>query len=42
VYGFTGSAVLLFGVFFPVLSGVPVSEFYTKNILRWIPQAWPF
>jgi dolichyl-phosphate-mannose--protein O-mannosyl transferase len=42
VYGFTGSAVFLFVVFFPVLSGVPVSTSYTKNFLSWIPSAWPF
>jgi dolichyl-phosphate-mannose--protein O-mannosyl transferase len=42
VYGFTGSSVLLFILFFPVLNGVPVSEFYTKYFLRWIPYAWPF
>lgn len=42
VYGFTGSAVLLFAMFFPVLNGVPVSELYSKYILRWIPPSWPF
>ncbi len=42
VYGYAGSAVLLFGAFYPVLSGIPVSEFYTKYFLRWIPFAWPF
>ena len=42
VIGFTGSAVFLFAVFYPVLSGVPVSEFYTKHFLCWIPSAWPF
>jgi 4-amino-4-deoxy-L-arabinose transferase-like glycosyltransferase len=42
VYGLTGSAVFLFAVFFPVLNGVPVPDFYTRYFLRWIPSAWPF
>lgn len=42
VYGFTGSAVALFAAFYPVLTGIPVPEFYTKYFLRWIPSAWPF
>lgn len=42
VYGFTGASVLLFAAFYPVLSGVPVQEFYTKYYLRWIPAMWPF
>lgn len=42
VYGFTGAAILLFAAFYPVLSGVPAPEFYTKYYLRWIPPMWPF
>lgn len=42
VYGFTGSSVLLFAVFYPVITGVPIAEIYSKYILRWIPPAWPF
>ena len=42
VIGFTASAVLLFAAFYPVLTGVPVSEVYTKYFLRWIPPTWPF
>ncbi len=42
VLGFTGATVGLFAAFYPVLTGVPVSEFYTKYFLRWIPSAWPF
>jgi dolichyl-phosphate-mannose-protein mannosyltransferase len=42
VYGFTGASVFLFIAFYPVLSGVPVPEFYTKYFLRWIPPSWPF
>jgi dolichyl-phosphate-mannose--protein O-mannosyl transferase len=41
VYGYTGAAVLLFGLFYPVLTGVPASEKY-ESFLRWIPGAWPF
>lgn len=42
VFGLTGAAVLLFAVFYPVLSGVPAPEFYETYILRWIPPSWPF
>jgi dolichyl-phosphate-mannose--protein O-mannosyl transferase len=42
VYGITGAAVFLFIAFFPVLSGIPVPEFYTTHFLRWIPPSWPF
>ncbi len=42
VLGFTGAAVFLFAVFFPVLNGIPVSPSYAKNFLCWIPSAWPF
>ncbi len=42
VFGLTGSAVVLFGAFYPVLTGVPASEVYTKYFLRWIPPMWPF
>jgi hypothetical protein len=37
---FTTVAVVLFLMFYPVLSGVPVSHWYTKNVLQWLP-AWP-
>jgi hypothetical protein len=41
-YGLTGASVLLFAVFYPVLTGTPIPELYTK-FLRWIPEgAWPF
>lgn len=42
VYGFTGAAVFLFIIFYPVLSGIPVSRAYAVDILRWIPPLWPF
>ncbi|NLA85825.1 MAG: hypothetical protein GX847_00795, partial [Clostridiales bacterium] len=39
IYGFTGAAVFLFAVFFPVLNGIPVAESYNR-LLCWIPYAW--
>ncbi len=42
VIGFTGSAVALFVAFYPVLTGIPVAESYTKYFLRWVPAMWPF
>ena len=42
VLGFTGAAVFLFAVFYPVLTGVPAPGDYEKYILSWIPGAWPF
>ncbi len=42
VFGFTASAVALFAAFYPVLTGIPVAEEYTKYFLRWIPPMWPF
>jgi hypothetical protein len=32
-----GALVLLFAAFYPVLTGIPASEFYTTYFLRWIP-----
>lgn len=37
----TAACVLLFAVFYPVLTGVPTSRSYT-DLLAWIPGAWPF
>ncbi len=42
VFGLTAASVFLFGAFYPVITGVPVSEIYTRYFLRWIPTAWPF
>jgi len=39
VYGFTAVSLLLFLVFYPSLSGLPVPVWYT-NLLRWLPL-WP-
>lgn len=41
VYSFTAISVLLFAAFYPVLSGIPTSSWYTYNFLRWVPS-WPF
>ena len=41
VYGLTGSAVLLFAAFYPVLTGLPVPAWYSTNFLKWFPT-WPF
>lgn len=40
VYGFTGSVVALFWIFYPALSGLEVSVDYCTYILRWFPS-WP-
>ncbi len=37
---FTAIAMLLFIMFWPVLSGYPVIEWYPKHILRWF-ETWP-
>ena len=39
---FTGVAVALFGVFYPVLSGLPRTEGYSKLLLKWFVDTWPF
>ncbi|MGI6499058.1 MAG: glycosyltransferase family 39 protein [Oscillospiraceae bacterium] len=41
VYGFTGGAVFLYAVFYPILTGVAVPAFYGTNFLKWMPS-WPF
>lgn len=41
VYALTGGAVGLYFLFYPVLVGMTVPEWYTTNLLRWLPS-WPF
>jgi len=41
ILSFTIGCALLFGLFYPVLSGHPVSEWYLQNVLRWF-TSWPF
>ena len=42
VYGFTALSLVLFVAFYPVLTGIPVSGWYTAHFLRWISASWPF
>jgi len=42
VYAFTALCLVLFAAFYPVLTGIPVSRWYTGTFLRWIPGMWPF
>lgn len=41
MYVFTAASVVLFIMFYPVLSGVTVSRQYASNVLQWLPS-WPF
>ena len=34
------SAVVLFAMFYPALSGVPAPQWWFRNFLKWIPS-WP-
>lgn len=38
---FTGLSAALFAAFYPVLSGMGVSEWYATHLLKWLPS-WPF
>jgi 4-amino-4-deoxy-L-arabinose transferase-like glycosyltransferase len=40
-YTFTGASLGLFVLFYPVLSGMTFSAWYSTNILQWFPS-WPF
>ena len=42
IYGYTASTGVLFGMFYPALTGVYAPQWYFQYFLRWIPQAWPF
>ncbi|MGI6028046.1 MAG: phospholipid carrier-dependent glycosyltransferase [Candidatus Heteroscillospira sp.] len=39
---FCGGSAVLFIMFYPVLTGIPFSRWYTSTFLRWFPGAWPF
>ncbi len=41
VYSFTAASLLLFGVFYPVLSGAVIKTEYAAKFLRWL-GTWPF
>jgi len=42
VYGFTAISGLIFAMFYPALTGIPVPHWYFEKLLKWIPVAWPF
>ncbi|MGE4352807.1 MAG: phospholipid carrier-dependent glycosyltransferase [Oscillospiraceae bacterium] len=42
LYSFCGACTVLFIAFYPVLTGIPFSRWYTNTFLRWFPGAWPF
>ena len=39
---FTAACVGLFALFYPVLSGLRIPDWYAAHFLRWIPSYWPF
>lgn len=42
VYAYLTVVLVLFVMFYPVLSGMEVSRFYVDNFLRWFGNAWFF
>ena len=40
MYAFTGVSLALFAMFYPVLTGVEVSRYYSWKVLKWFPS-WP-
>lgn len=40
VYGFTGSAIGLYALFYPALTGLYMPLWYSQAFLRWLPS-WP-
>ena len=42
LYSFCASSAVLFIMFYPVLTGIAFSRWYTNAFLRWFPGAWPF
>lgn len=41
IYGFCTASVLLFVMFYPIISGMGVGEWYVANILKWF-DTWTF
>ena len=41
VYAYLGVCLALFVMFYPVITGTPVSREYSDTFLRWLPS-WPF
>jgi len=42
IYGYTAGTGLLFGLFYPALTGIAVPQWYFTHLLRWFPVGWPF
>ena len=42
VIGYTTAAGIAFAMFYPGLTGIPVTQNYFRYLLRWIPGAWPY
>ena len=40
-YGLCGAGIALFALFFPVLTGLTVPDWYGRMFLKWFPS-WPF
>jgi dolichyl-phosphate-mannose--protein O-mannosyl transferase len=41
VYGYTAASGALFAIFYPVLTGLLIPQWYYRYLLRWIPDFWP-
>ena len=41
VVAYTATAGGLFALFYPSISGLPVSTWFTSTFLRWLPSTWP-
>ncbi len=41
VFAFLAITLILFCMFYPIISGVPFSRYYCDTFLRWLPS-WPF
>ncbi len=42
LYSATGLSLVLFAMFYPVLTGIECPIWYTDTFLKWIPGSWPF
>ena len=42
VYGYTAASGVVFGLFYPALTGVYAPYWYFKYFIAWIPVSWPF
>jgi hypothetical protein len=39
---FAAAVLILFAVFYPVLTGMRVNAWYPETLLRWFDGMWPF